>query len=93
MQEVETLFHEAGHCLQHMLTGEQLPLEKGFLFTVPARLDAAEALYSSGRRLSSHELDRHVEECSAFYMMPTCSLVAATQAVLLMCGALCCRAG
>ena len=29
LQEVETLFHEAGHCLQHMLTEEDEGLVSG----------------------------------------------------------------
>ena len=37
MQEVETLFHEAGHCLQHMLTGERLLTQQGVRGAVPAQ--------------------------------------------------------
>ena len=29
LQEVETLFHEAGHCLQHMLTEQDEGLVSG----------------------------------------------------------------
>lgn len=63
MQEVETLFHEAGHCLQHMLTGEHTYSSHCMLRSSTALFDAhaAAALHSAGGKQGLHGLALYLQ--------------------------------